>query len=74
MMYSNMNGELKTGESMSSHAQLASPSGLGSETTMQHSQSMDSVNTAGEEEVSLVICLSVCLFLYARSMYVFGQT
>ena len=61
-MYSNMThvngvGELKPpGETI--NAQHGSPSsGLASETSIQNSQSMDSVNTAGEEEVC-------CLFLH----------
>ena len=74
-MYSNMThvngvGELKPpGETI--NAQHGSPSsGLASETSIQNSQSMDSVNTAGEEEVRcLFLCLSVRLNLYmSRNM------
>ena len=57
-MYSNLtNGEHSGGDGYESSPH-ASPSAVGSEPTLQHGQSMDSVAGAGEDEVG--ICMYVC--------------
>ena len=69
-MYSNLNGEIKPGDNMNSttHVPHTSHSEIGSETTLQHGQSMDSVNAAGEDEVGTSF-YSLFLSLFLSWLY-----
>lgn len=75
-MYSNLNGEIKPGDNMNStsHAPHAQHSEIGSETTLQHGQSMDSVNAAGEDEVGtffLSLSLNPNLLCRWKAFFIF---
>lgn len=70
-MYSNLNGEIKPGDNMNStpHAPHAPHSEISSETTLQHGQSMDSVNAAGEDEVRTLFVSGLPMDAKPRELY-----